>query len=82
MVSRPHQCRPLAPATVRQIHAILQGACTRAVRWKWISVNPAEAAKPPAAPAPNPQPPTTEQAARICAEAWKDPDWGMFVWLA
>jgi integrase len=77
-----HQCKPLAPATVRQIHAILQGAGTRAVRWKWISVNPADAAGPPAAPAPNPQPPTTEQAARMCAEAWKDPDWGMFVWLA
>jgi integrase len=79
---RQHRCRPLAPATVRQIHAILQGAGTRAVRWKWISVNPADAAEPPVAPAPNPQPPTTEQAARICAEAWKDPDWGMFVWLA
>jgi integrase len=78
----PHLCKPLAPATVRQIHAILQGAGARAVWWKWISVNPAETAEAPSAPAPNPQPPTTEQAARICAEAWKDPDWGMFVWLA
>jgi hypothetical protein len=78
----PHECRPLAAATVRQIHAILNSACERAVRWKWISVSPVDGATPPAAPAPNPQPPSSEQAARICAEAWKDPDWGMFVWLA
>jgi integrase len=79
---RPHVCRPLAAATVRQIDAILSGACATAVRWKWTSVNPVDSAKPPAAPPSNPQPPTTEQAARISAEAWKDPDWGMFVWLA
>ncbi len=78
----PHQCKPMSAATVRQIDAILSGACRRAIRWKWISVNPVDSAEPPAAPAPNPQPPTTEQAARISVEAWKDPDWGMFVWLA
>src|SRR5215207_1302076 len=79
---RPHRCTPLAAATVRQIDAILSGACDRAVKWKWISVSPVADATPPAAPAPNPQPPTTEQAARISTEAWKDPDWGMFVWMA
>jgi integrase len=31
---------------------------------------------------PEPRPPTAEQAARISTEAWKDPGWGMFVWLA
>jgi integrase len=79
---RPHQCRPLASSTVRQMDAILSGACARAVKWKWISVNPVDSATPPPAPPPNPQPPTVEQAARICTEAWRDPDWGMFVWLA
>ena len=79
---RPHQCVPLAPATVRQIDAILSGAFERAVRWKWISVSPVDSAKPPAAPPPNPRPPKPDEAARVCVEAWKDPDWGMLVWLA
>jgi integrase len=37
---------------------------------------------PPAATAPNPRPPSADQAGAISAEAWKDPDWGMLVWLA
>jgi integrase len=79
---RAHVCQPLAPATVRYIHAILSAALTRAVRWRWIAVNPAAQAAKPTAPKPDPQPPSTEQAARIVVEAWKDPDWGMLVWLA
>jgi hypothetical protein len=35
-----HVCRPLAPATVRQVHAILAAALVRAVRWRWIAINP------------------------------------------
>jgi integrase len=34
---RQHVCRPLAAATIRQIHWILSGAFDRAVRWRWIS---------------------------------------------
>jgi integrase len=76
------QCKPLSESAVRQIHAILSSACERAVRWNWINSNPLDNAEPLAATRPNPRPPTTEQAARICTEAWKDPDWGMLVWLA
>ena len=79
---RRHECTPLSASAVRQIHAILSSACKRAVRWNWISTNPLDNAEPPAATRPNPRPPTTEQAARICTAAWKDPDWGMLVWLA
>jgi DNA-binding transcriptional regulator YhcF (GntR family)/site-specific recombinase XerD len=51
------------------------------VVWKWISVNPAEHADKPAVPRPEPQPPTTEEAARLVAAAWaSDADWGAFVW--
>jgi integrase len=78
----PHECRPLGPTTIRHMHFILSGAYKRAVRWKWVMVSPLGQAEPPAAPKPNPQPPSPEQAARIVNEAWKDPDWGMFVWLA
>ena len=45
------------------------------------AVSPITQAEPPAAPKPNPAPPSTEDAARILYEAWKDPDWGTLVWL-
>lgn len=78
---RQHVCRPLAAATVRQIHFILSGALKKAVRWRWIAANPIGEADPPAAPRPNPQPPTPQQAAAILNAAWADPDWGLLVWV-
>ncbi|MPZ64561.1 MAG: tyrosine-type recombinase/integrase [Pseudonocardiaceae bacterium] len=78
---RVHACRPLASATVRKIHFILSGALKRAVRWRWIAMNPIDQAEPPPQPRPNPQPPSAEEAARILGEAWSDPDWGLLVWL-
>lgn len=79
---RRHQCRPLAPTTIRHIHFILSGAYKRAVRWGWVGENPMTKAEPPPAPKSNPQPPTTDQAARIVNASWQDPDWGTFVWTA
>ncbi|MFI6331980.1 tyrosine-type recombinase/integrase [Micromonospora chersina] len=79
---RPHVCKPLSASTVRQIHWILSGALNRAVRWRWIAINPADQAEKPAAPHPDPQPPSAADAARILKEAWRDPDWGALVWLA
>jgi integrase/DNA-binding transcriptional regulator YhcF (GntR family) len=78
----PHRCRPLGPTTIRHMHFILSGAYKRAVRWKWVTVNPLPDAEPPAAPVPNPHPPSAAEAARIVNEAWKDPDWGTLIWLA
>jgi integrase len=77
-----HRCRPLGPTTIRHMHFILSGAYKRAVRWKWVAVNPLPEAEPPAAPVPNPHPPSAAEAARIVNEAWKDPDWGTLVWVA
>lgn len=57
------------------MHFILSGAYKRAVRWRWVSVNPIGQAEPLAAPKPNPAPPTSAEAARIINEAWRDPDW-------
>ncbi|TWJ27593.1 site-specific recombinase XerD [Micromonospora sagamiensis] len=79
---RPHVCKPLSPSSVRQIHWILSGALSRALRWRWIAVNPAAQAEPPAPPHPDPQPPNPTDAARIITESWRDPDWGALVWLA
>jgi integrase len=78
----PHRCRPLGPTTIRHMHFILSGAYKRAVRWKWVTANPLPDAEPPAAPVPNPHPPSAAEAARIVNEAWKDPDWGTLIWLA
>jgi integrase len=77
-----HVCKGLSDSTVRQIHWILSGALDRAVRWKWIAVNPAEHADKPPLPHPDPHPPTVAEAARIVNAAWRDPDWGTFVWCA
>jgi integrase len=63
----------LAASTVRQIHWILSGAFDRAVRWKWIALNPAEQADKPALPHPDPRPPSVAEASRIVTEAWRDP---------
>lgn len=79
---RKHVCKPLSATTVRHNHFILSGAFKKAVRWRWVAVNPTEQAEPPAAPASNPQPPSSAEAARLLEEAWKDPDWGTFVWVA
>jgi integrase len=72
----------LAASTIRQIHWLLSGAFSRAVRWRWITQNPMDQAAPPTAPTPNPKPPSARDAARLLAESWKDPDWGTLVWLA
>jgi integrase len=78
----PHQCRPMQGSTIRQIHAILSAVLGAATRWGWIDSNPAELARRPRQPAPKPNPPSTENAARIVGEAARvSPDWGMFVWL-
>lgn len=80
--SRPHVCRPLGASVVRHVHFLLSGAFERAVRWRWVGINPVTMASPPAAPRPNPQPPSPREAARIVEESWKDPDWGALVWTA
>src|SRR4051794_3069827 len=78
----PHACKPLSTSSVRQTHNLLNGAFTRAVRWRWVGSNPVRQAEPPALPKADPQPPTPTQAATIVTTAWRDPDWGMLVWLA
>jgi integrase len=72
----------LASASISKIHFIVSGALSAAVRWGWISTNPAAVARKPRQPVPAPNPPTPEQAGRIVAASWEhDPDWGALVWL-
>jgi integrase len=79
---RPHQCRPLAPATIRTLHAILSGTLNMAVRYGWITVNPMDQVVKPRARRPQPDPPTSAEAARLVAAAFdQDDEWGVLVWL-
>jgi integrase len=80
---KPHQCRPYKAAGIRHVHWILSGALAAAVRWGWIGVNPAQEAKKPPMPAPQPQPPSAEEAARLVNYAFsRGSDWRTFIWAA
>jgi integrase len=79
---RPHVCQPLSPAMIRQIHITVSAALAAAVRWDWIKTNPADTARTPRLPVPQPEPPSSKEAARIIAAAWEQDDgWGTLVWL-
>jgi integrase len=60
---------PAEPATVAQIHAIIKGTLGYAVRWKWISENPAVHASPPEVTAEHDAPPSPQEAVRLLAAA-------------
>jgi hypothetical protein len=62
---KPHLCKPMANAYILKIHAMIGGAVSAAVRGEWITSNPAEVAKKPRQPVPDPRPPTSEQAAAV-----------------
>lgn len=79
---KPHECKGLADSSIRKVHAVLMGAGKRGRRWKWFGVNPFEQAESLPMVRPEPNPPTTDQAAKIVTVAFADVDWGMFIWLA
>ncbi|CAA9406121.1 MAG: hypothetical protein AVDCRST_MAG66-1739 [uncultured Pseudonocardia sp.] len=79
---RPHVCRPLATSTIRKVHFCLSGALARAVRWRWITVNPLDQAEPPRGSSSDPDPPTAVQAAAILNAAFTDVMWACLLWLA
>jgi integrase len=67
----------MAASTVRQIHSIISGALSAAVRWDWLETNPARTAQRPKQKPPEPDPPSPEEAARLLDEAFRaDEDWG------
>jgi integrase len=75
--------RPMAPATVRQVHAILRRALDQAARWGWIPANPAALASPPRLGSAEIRPPTPEEVSRLLETAYAaDPDLAVLLWLA
>lgn len=80
---RKHVCKPLGKATNRKINFIISGAYQTAIRWEWLTHNPVPKVKLPSAPAPDPRPPSPEEAARIINHAWTTGDYlGPLVWIA
>lgn len=78
----PHVCKPMAASTVRQIHSVISGALSAAVRWDWLESNPARMAQRPKQKPPEPDPPSPAEAAKLVDEAFRmDADWGTLVWL-
>ncbi len=69
----------LAPSHVRQIHAIVHNALAHAVRWGWLSVNPADAARPPSVPKREIRPPEVGHV--LAAVEAAAPEFGVFVRL-
>jgi integrase len=64
-----HVCRPLSTSTTRKIHYIIRGALGNAVRWRYLSVNPAELANAPSPRKTKPDPPSAAEAAALLGEA-------------
>jgi integrase len=64
--------QPLAPATVRQVHAVIRRALVQAQRWGWIQRNPAALASPPKIVHHEIRPPSPEAVTQILREAEAD----------
>lgn len=76
-----HECQPLSASTTRKVHYILRAALDRAVRWRHLGVNPAAIAQAPSPSKAEPDPPSADEAAALLNEAWRDPEWGLLLWL-
>jgi integrase len=75
--------RPLAPATVRQAHAVLRRALVQAERWGWITRNPATLASPPKLKRHEIRPPSAADVDLILRAAYEESaELGLAVWLA
>ena len=75
--------KPLAPATIRQIHAITRRALSQGVRWGWIQSNPAVNATPPRIRRSEVKPPEPAQVLQLIAAAEAvNPDLACFLRLS
>jgi integrase len=73
----------LAPATVRQAHAVIRRAFRQAVRWGWIATNPATNATPPRLVRADLSPPNVDQVGKLLRQAsTDDPGLGRFLHVA
>jgi integrase len=74
---------PLAPASVRQVHAIIRRALAQGVKWGWLTNNPAARATPPRVLRPQLDAPEPEDVVRLIEQAREDdPDLAVLLHLA
>ncbi|MHB8219380.1 MAG: tyrosine-type recombinase/integrase [Acidimicrobiales bacterium] len=83
LASGEGRTRPLSQASIRRYHAVLSAALGQAVRWDWITTNPAARAEPPtvaqrALVIPTP----AEVKALLGAARERDRKWAMLLALA
>ena len=72
--------RGLAPATVRQIHAILRASLNQAERWGLVQRNVAKLASAPSQPQREQHPPSVEEVVALMAAAKRiDPLFGLYI---
>ena len=75
--------KALSPATVRQVHAILRRALEQALRWGWLTTNPAALASPPRVRATVVEAPEPEDIVRLIDAALADDaDFGTYLHVA
>src|SRR6266516_2059273 len=73
---------PLAPATERQIHAIIHRALEQAKKWKLISANPADDTSRSPVPLDEVDPPAASDVARLVGAAFAaDRRFGLYLWM-
>jgi Phage integrase, N-terminal SAM-like domain len=60
---------PLAPRTVKRVHNIVRRALQQAVRWGWMTENPAVHASPPRTQRVEPTAPTPDEMSRLLTAA-------------
>lgn len=75
--------RPLAVSTVRRVHSVVRAALEQAVRWEWLSTNPAAKASPGPAERAELRPPDPEAVLALLERAEDDdPAFAVFLVLA
>ena len=72
--------RGLSPSSVRQVHAVIRSSLNQAVKWCWLSENPAVKASPPAVRRSEIVPPELQTAMRLLAVAEeRDPEFALLL---
>jgi integrase len=74
----------LAPASVRQFHAIISSALTQGEKWEWVGTNVASRATPPPVRRKRLDPPSPTDVIRLieAAKRSRSPELGVFLHLA
>lgn len=75
--------RPLGAQSIQHVHALIRRLLNQAVKWDWVTTNPATKASPPKVHAREMELPTPEAVVRVLAGAdARDPDLGCFLRLS